>query len=116
EHRSRERVLDRLAFERVGAARAERLVRLYEQHARADTLEKDEAPAAAGTAIEADVVRSQAGRESRREQELGVHLRDLEEHRSGPLVPVQREVAVNFPHAGGAILDRRCRAAASALP
>src|SRR5262249_34161541 len=57
------RVLDRLAFERIRAARSERLIGLHEHHAGADALEVDQPSGAAGSAIEADVVRAKAGRQ-----------------------------------------------------
>ena len=62
--------------------------------------------AAAAAAIETDVVRAQAGREAGVEQELGIKSRDLEEHAAGTLIPVQREVTIEFLEAGGAIFDR----------
>ncbi len=96
-------------FERVLAARSERLVGLDQHHARADALEAHEAAAAALPAIETDVVRSQTGGEAGREQEVAVESRDLEKHRSRSLVPVEREVAVDFPHPVGAVFDRRDR-------
>src|SRR5205809_658495 len=64
QHRLRERVLDRLALEQVAAARAERLIGLDEQDARPDALEQHHASAAALAAIEADVVRAEAGRQA----------------------------------------------------
>ena len=67
--------------------------------------------AAALAAVEADVVRAEAGREAGVQQELGVEARDLEEQRSGALVPVEREVAVDLLHAGRAVVDRRDRTA-----
>ena len=69
---------------------------------------------AALAAIEADVVRPEAGGEARREQELGVEARDLEKQRAGALVPVQREVAVELLHAADAVLHRRYGSRASA--
>src|SRR5262249_45612249 len=107
----RERVLDRLALERVGAARSERLVRLHQQHARADALEDDQAAAAAGAAVEADVVGAETCGQTGGEQELGVEPRDLDEQGSAALVPVEREVAVDLLHAARARLDRRNRSA-----
>src|SRR5206468_9226840 len=92
--------LDRLALGRVRAARSERLVRLHEQHARTDAVEVHDASAAAGAAIEPDVVRSEAGRQAGRVEELGVEPRDLEEERSAAIVPVERKVAVD-------LLDRK---------
>jgi hypothetical protein len=93
--------------QRIGAARAERLVALYQHDLRPDALELDEAAAAAaGAAIEADVVGTEARRQTGREQELGIEPRDLQEHRSGPLIPVHREVAVEFLHPRRAVIDR----------
>ena len=67
EDRLRERILDGLALERILAARSERLVALHQHDARADALELDEAAAAAaGAAIETDVVRAEAGRQAGR--------------------------------------------------
>src|SRR6185503_20302156 len=83
QYRLRERVLHRLPLERIGAARSERQVRLHEQDLRADTLERDDAAAASGAAVEADVVGAEAGGEAEREEELGVEPRDLEEERAG---------------------------------
>ena len=107
QHRSRERVFDGLSLERIGAARSERLVGLDQQHARADALEEHQASGSARAAVEADVVRAKAGRESRRIEELGIEARDLEKHRSRSVVPVQRKVAVDLLHATGALLNRR---------
>src|SRR5438132_290405 len=73
-------------------------------------------PAAPARApIGADVVRAEAGRQAGREQELGVEARDLEKHRTGALVPVERKIAVELLHAGGARVDRRYRAGSAAL-
>src|SRR4030095_9745129 len=88
-------------------ARSERLVALHEHHAWADPLELDDAAAtaAAGSAIETDVVRTEAGREAAAEQELGIEPRDLQQHSAGTLIPVEREIAVEFLQARGAIFD-----------
>src|SRR6185436_12810579 len=115
QHRFRERVLDRFALERVSAARSERLVALNQQHARADAVERNDPRAAAGAAIEADVVRPETCRQTRREEELDVEARDLEKHRARTLVPVEREVAIQFLHAAGARIDPRHRAAGGLL-
>ena len=80
----------------IGAARAERLVRLHQHHARTDTLELDDPALAALAAVETEVVRTEAGRQAGRQQELEVEPRNLEQHRAGPFVPVQREEAVDF--------------------
>jgi len=47
-----------------------------------------------------------------RSSPMSFELGDLDEHRAGALVPVEREEAVDFLHAGGARLDRLNRAGA----
>ena len=116
DHRLGERVFDRLALERVRAAGAERHVRLHHQHARADALERDDARAAAAAAIQADVVRAEAGGQAGVHQDVGIELRDLDEQRSGALVPVEREEAVDLLHARGARVDRLDRPAPACPP
>ena len=104
--RFRERILDRLAFARVRAARAERHVRLHQHDARSHALERDDLRAGAGSAIESDVVRAEARGQAHRHQEFGVELRDFEEERAGAIVPVHREIAVDLLHARDAFVDR----------
>ena len=105
--RLRERILDRLPFERILAARSKRLVRLHQHHARPDALEVNQpSAAAAGAAVETDIVRAEPGGQAGVEQELGVETRDLEKHRAAALIPIQREVAVELLHARRAVLDR----------
>ena len=110
--RFRERVLHRFALGGIRAARPKRLIRLHEQHPRPDALEIDDASAAAGAAIEPNVVRSEARRQAGRIEELGVEPRNLDEQRSAALVPVQRKVAVDLLHACRAGVDRRDRSGA----
>ncbi len=105
QHRLGERIFHRLALERVGAARAERHVRLGHQHAWTDALERHDPRAAAAAAIQADVVGAEPGRQAGVQQDLGIELRNLEEHRSGALFPVQREEALDLLHARSAGLD-----------
>ena len=105
--RLRERVFHGASFERIGAARPERLVALHEHQARPDTLELDDAALAALTTIEPEVVRTEARREPGREQELRIDPRHFEQHRAGAFIPVQREVAVDLAEAVRAIFDGR---------
>src|SRR4030095_3809810 len=105
---------DRLALERILTARPERLIALHQEHARADALELDDPAGAAGAAVESDVVRPETGREPGREQEVGVEPADLEEHRAGPLMPVERNEAVDLPHPARPVFDRRNGATAAA--
>src|SRR5437870_5433653 len=70
EHRSRERVFDRLTLERIAAARSEVQVGLHHQHPRPDALEADDAAAAFLAAVETDVVRAQARRQAGREEKV----------------------------------------------
>ena len=69
-------------------------------------------------AVEADVVRAEAGGEAGGIEEFGVEARDLQPQVAGAFVPIEREIAVDFLHAGGAFLDARygsgggCRATA----
>ncbi len=125
EHGLRERVLDRFALRGVRAGRSETLVALNQQDTRSDTLKHDDASLSALAAVEPDVVRAETGGKAGRQQELGVESRDLEEQRSRPLVPVDREVAVELLHAQRPLLDRlrgaahaaaRLSATASRLP
>src|SRR5207247_7300484 len=96
QHRLGERVFDRFALGRVATRRSKRRVRLDHQDLRSDPLEADDAAAAFLAAIEADIVRSQPGRESGRVQNVGVEAWDFEEQRAGPLLPVERKVAIEF--------------------
>ena len=79
---------------------------MHQQHLRPDSFEAHDAALPALAAIEADIVRPQAGREACRKQEVGVEPRNLDEQSAGALVPVDGEVAVEFLHAGGAFVDR----------
>src|SRR5262249_8623867 len=88
-------------------------VRLNEKHARADPLKRDDAPAAALTAVETDVIASETGCKAGGHQKLGVESRDLEPQRARALVPIKWEVAVDFLHRRRAVADR---AAAGRLP
>ena len=71
-------------------------------------------------AVEADIVGAQAGGEAGDVEEIGIQTGDLEVEAAGPLVPIERKVAVDLAHAAGAFLDGRntsgnLRAAAPAL-
>src|SRR5262249_50424852 len=70
-----------------------------------DPMEADDATAAFLAAIEADVVRAEAGREPRREQEVLLERRDLEPQRAGAIVPVEGEEAIDLLQARRAFLD-----------
>jgi hypothetical protein len=103
-HRLGERILHRTPLGGIGAGRAERLVALHQQHLRADALERDDLAAILQPAVEADIVRPQSGGEAGGQQEIGVEARNLQPQIAGALVPIQREVAVQLAHAGGAAL------------
>ena len=109
QHGLGEGVLHRLAFEHVRAAGAERLVGLHQQHPRPDPLELHDPSLAALAAIQAEVVRAEPGRQPRGHQQLGVEAAHLEQHRARPLVPVERDEAVDLAQAGGALIHRRRR-------
>src|SRR4029079_14603230 len=88
--------------------------------ARADALELHDAPLAGLSAIEADVVRTKAGRQRGGPQHLGVELADLHPQRARLVVPVEGHVALDLLEAGAAGFDGRWRppgslAAAAAL-
>ena len=106
QHRLGERVFDRLALEHVGAARAERLVRLHQQHARADPLELDDAALAALAAIETEVVRARdrpTGPVDIRNSLSNLDISSSIVPRA--FVPVERDEAVDLAKTGGAIFD-----------
>src|SRR5205823_12623152 len=88
-------------------ARPEVQVRLHHENLRPDALEADDAPAAFLSAVEADVVRPQTGGQAGRKQEVGVEAWDLDQQAAGPLVPVEREEAVQFLETVRALVDRR---------
>jgi hypothetical protein len=67
--------------------------------------------AAAGAAIEPDVVRAESGRQAGVHQDVGVEPGNFDEQRSRALVPVERIEAVDFLHARGARVDRLDRTA-----
>ena len=79
EHGLRKRVFNRLAFGRVLAARSERLIGLHQHDPRARFVGTGRRGPAALAAIEADVVRPEARPTDRREQEVGVEPRNLDE-------------------------------------
>ena len=54
-----------------------------------------------------EIVRSQPGRESGRVQNVSVEAWDFEEQRAGPLLPVERKVAIEFLQTAGSIFDGR---------
>src|SRR5262249_1422480 len=97
--------------------RSERLVALRQQDLRSDPLEADDASLASLAAIEADVVRAESRGKSGGQQELRIDAWNLQEHRSGAVVPVERKTAVDLLHARRPVLDRlipRLRRTASA--
>src|SRR4029078_12535670 len=63
QNRLGEGVFNRLALERIAAARTEAHVALHHHDARTDALELHDARAAAGSTIETDVIRSHSGRQ-----------------------------------------------------
>ena len=71
-------------------------------------------------AIEPDVIRAETGGEAPGEEEFAVEARNFEEQTAGALVPIQREVAVDFAHSSSAAFDGRSRcgggSGASAAP
>ena len=91
----------------AGLALEERkdLVGLDQQHLGSDALERDEPPVAFLAAVEADVVGAESGGQAGGVEEWTVEARDLEPEIAGALVPVEREVAVQLLHAGGALFD-----------
>src|SRR5580658_4791483 len=102
-----EGIFDRLALGCVGARGTEGFVRLHQQHLGPNAMELDQASVALLSAIQAEVVRAEAGGESGGVKKFGVEARNLQPERAGALLPVKREIAVEFLHAGGALLDGR---------
>ena len=107
EHRPGKGVLNRAALGGVGARGTERLVGLDQQHLGPDALERHDFSGALLAAIEADVVRPQAGGQTGGVQEIHVEARDLEPQAAGSLVPIKREVAIQLQHAAGAFVNGR---------
>src|SRR5262249_9461144 len=98
-------VLDRSALQGVRAARPEGVIRLNQQHFRADPLEHDDAAATFLATVEADVVRSKTGGQAWRIEELRLEPRNFQPERAGALVPIKREVAVELLHSGCSFFD-----------
>ena len=73
--------------------------------ATAGAFELDDSRAGQDATVEADVVRSQAGRQACRVKHLGVEPGDLEKQPASRLVPVEREEAVNLLHPGRSFFD-----------
>ena len=103
----REGIFHRPALGGIGAGRAEVLVALHHQDARADAFEGDDLAVAFLSAVEPDVVGAESGGEAGGVEDSGVEAWDFQEQVAGALVPIQREVAVELLHAGGAFLDGR---------
>ena len=106
QHRRRERLRHRPPLVGVVAGRAKRVVRLDQQHLLADPLEAHDVRRAELAAIEADVVRAQAGRQRRVIEQLRVERRDLEPDRAVGTVPVERDEAVLLVESLRLVRDR----------
>ena len=61
--------------------------------------------AAALSAIQADVVRSQASGQAGGVEKLRVEPRNFEVEKASLLIPIDREIAVQLFHASGSFLD-----------
>ena len=114
QNRLGEGILHRASLRRVRARRAEGFVALHHQHARSDALERDHLAAALLAAVEADVVGAETRGQARGVQEIGVEAADFEPQRTGAIIPVDGEIAVQLLHAGGAFFDGRNGSAARA--
>ena len=53
------------------------------------------------------IVGAESGGEARGVEKVGIEARNLEENAAGALVPIEREIAVDFSHSGGAFIDGR---------
>ena len=104
--RARERVTHGARFGGVGRQRAELVVRLHHEDPGAGAFELHDARARQDAAVEADVVRPEAGGEPGRVEHFGVELRDLEPETAAGLVQIKREEAVDLLHAADAFFYR----------
>ncbi len=100
-----ERVFHRAPLRRIGTGRAEGLIALHHQNARTNALEGDDAPLAFDAAVEPDIVGAEPGGETVGEQEVRIEARNLEPQIARALVPIEREIAIDFVHAGNAFFD-----------
>ena len=105
EHGTGKRIAHGACFSFARGHGPELVVGLDHQHAGAGAFELDDSRAGQDAAVEADVVRSQAGRQACRVKHLGVEPGDLEKQPASRLVPVEREEAVNLLHPGRSFFD-----------
>src|SRR5689334_17238185 len=106
ERRLRERVFHCVTFVRVVGDGAKIIVRRDEQHAWTTAIEAHDRAGAELTAIESDVVRTDAGGQGFNVEKLAVPLVDLEPDLARLRVPVEGEEAGKLLHAFHLVCDR----------